>query len=156
MLGGRYFHSTGTAKVKAQSPRVWEDAAPLSYLRDERKIAKRTIVREDGIEIWPFKFGRDDGALPAGKKWTVERELFTILLRMALKSTNIPWKRMSVNSYHCQFVHTCQLVQHANSHQINRKSCLSLCSYRYLSWSWQSAFGSVGIWDELTGSLVNH
>ena len=46
-----------------------DGSGPLSYLRNERKIAKRTIVREDGIEIWSFKFGKD-GALPGRRKMT--------------------------------------------------------------------------------------
>ena len=39
-----------------------DGSGPLSDLRNERKIAKWTIVREDGIKIWSFKFGQDDGA----------------------------------------------------------------------------------------------
>ena len=47
-----------------------DGSGPLSYLRNEGKIAKWTIVREDGIEIWSFKFGQDDGSLPVRRKMT--------------------------------------------------------------------------------------
>ena len=62
-----------------------DGSGPLSDLRNERKIAKWTIVREDGIKIWSFKFGQDDGALPGRTKMTSGEGLFTIFVRMGAR-----------------------------------------------------------------------